>query len=217
MLDFDESRNTMVDTQIRPSDVTKFPIIDAMLKIKRETFVPNKFKQSAYADKICDLEGARFMLAPRDFAKLLDAVNVQPDEFVLDLGCGLGYSSAVLGHMAQAVVAVEEDANMAAEAQSILSSQNILNVAVSGGSLAAGDSADAPFDVIVIEGAVQQIPSNLLDQLAENGRIAAIFDAPGMGMLKIGHKKFEKITWRFICNMYAPVLAGFEKKLQFSL
>ena len=96
MTDFLSRRTTMVDTQIRPADVTKFPIIDAMLQVRREVFVPDHLCETAYADAILDLGHGRIILEPRTFAKMLDAVDIQGNELVLDLGCGLGYSSAVI-------------------------------------------------------------------------------------------------------------------------
>lgn len=107
----------MVDTQVRPSDVTKFPIIEAMLAVPREQFVPAAKREAAYMGENIDLGGGRVLLEARTLAKLLDAVDIQPDESVLDIGCAYGYSSAVIARMAGSVVAVEEDAEMAAAAQ----------------------------------------------------------------------------------------------------
>ncbi len=105
----------MVDTQVRPSDVTKFPIIDAMLRVPREIYVPAAMRDVAYVGENVDLGGGRVVLDPRVLAKMLNALDVQPDEMVLDIGCGLGYSTAVLARLAEAVVAVEADAEMAAD------------------------------------------------------------------------------------------------------
>ena len=105
MTNFSSRRTMMVDTQIRPSDVTKFPIIDAMLKVQREDFVPAAMREAAYMGKNLDLEGGRVILEPRTFAKMLDALEVSNDELVLDIGAAFGYSAAVIAHMAEAVVA----------------------------------------------------------------------------------------------------------------
>ncbi len=109
MADYQARRTMMVDTQVRPSDVTKFPIINAMLSVPREAFVPDSKREAAYVGENVDLGGDRVVLEPRTLAKLLDALDIQPDEMVLDIGCGLGYSSAVVARLAEAVVAVEED------------------------------------------------------------------------------------------------------------
>ena len=108
MTDFATRRRMMVDTQVRPSDVTKFPIIDAMLRIPREAFVPDSEREAAYAGRNVRLAENRVVLEPRTLAKMLDAVNIDNDDLVLDIGAGFGYSSAVIARIAEAVVAVEE-------------------------------------------------------------------------------------------------------------
>jgi protein-L-isoaspartate(D-aspartate) O-methyltransferase len=207
----------MVDTQIRPADITKFPIIDAMLKVRREMFVPDQMRQTAYTDSIVYLGGDRIVLDPRSFGKMLDAVNIQGDELVLDIGSGLGYSAAVIGKVCEAVVALEEDDDMASNSETILATEGCLNVAVLQGTLSEGAAKHAPFDVIVIEGAVEEISDELVTQLADGGRIAAIFSQKSQGVLRVGYKTQGKISWRFVCNAYAPVLAGFHKTPSFSL
>ena len=117
MTAFAARRLMMVDTQIRPSDVTKYPIIDAMLAVPRERFVPDGQAEAAYVGENLTLADNRVLLEPRTLAKMLDALNIQDDELVLDIGCGYGYSAAVISHMAQAVVAVEEDESLSGEAQ----------------------------------------------------------------------------------------------------
>ena len=217
MTDFTTLRTTMVDTQIRPADITKFPIIDAMLKVRREMFVPDQMRQTAYTDSIVYLGGDRIVLDPRSFGKMLDAVNIQGDELVLDIGSGLGYSAAVIGKVCEAVVALEEDDDMASNSETILATEGCLNVAVLQGTLSEGAAKHAPFDVIVIEGAVEEISDELVTQLADGGRIAAIFSQKSQGVLRVGYKTQGKISWRFVCNAYAPVLAGFHKTPSFSL
>jgi protein-L-isoaspartate(D-aspartate) O-methyltransferase len=207
----------MVDTQIRPADITKFPIIDAMLKVRREMFVPDQMRQTAYTDSIVYLGGDRIVLDPRSFGKMLDAVNIQGDELVLDIGSGLGYSAAVIGKVCEAVVALEEDVDMASNSETILATEGCLNVAVLQGTLSEGAAKHAPFDVIVIEGAVEEISDELVTQLADGGRIAAIFSQKSQGVLRVGYKTQGKISWRFVCNAYAPVLAGFHKTQSFLL
>lgn len=217
MADFATRRTTMVDTQIRPSDVTKFPIIDAMLKVRRENFVPASKAEAAYADTIIDLGEGRFLLDGRTFAQMLDALDIQATDLVLDLGCGFGYSSAVLGHMAEAVVAIEETEDMAKEAETALTAEGLLNVAVFQGPLIEGAAKQAPFDVIILQGSVQFVPDALVDQLADGGRIAAIWDQQGQGQIKVGYKIDGAITWRFATNAGAPVLPGLRKDNVFAL
>ena len=217
MTDFLTRRTTMVDTQIRPADVTKFPIIDAMLQVRREIFVPDTLRETAYADAILDLGHGRMILEPRTFAKMLDAVDIQGNELVLDLGCGLGYSSAVIGKFSEAVVAIEENEAMAAEAETNLATEGCLNVAVVQGILTEGAAQHAPFDVIVVQGAVEHIPEPLIAQLAEGGRFVAVFSQKGQGVVRVGYKTDGQMSWRFACNAFAPALNGFVTERSFAL
>lgn len=210
MADYAQRRTTMVDTQVRPSDVTKFPIIDAMLSVPRESFVPAARREAAYVGENLSLGGTRVILDPRTLAKMLDAADIQPDEMVLDIGAGLGYSAAIAARLAEAVVALEEDTAMAAEAETALSEAGIDNVAVIEGPLAEGSAKHGPFDVILIQGAVQQVPDAITAQLKDGGRIAAIFDEGTLGVTRIGYKIDGEMTWRYAFNAGAPVLPGFE-------
>jgi len=207
----------MVDTQIRPSDVTKFPIIDAMLSVPREAFVPRPLREAAYVGENLDLGGGRVILEPRTLAKMLDSLDVSGDELVLDIGAALGYSSAVIARMAQAVVAVEENADMVAEAQTILSEQGADNVILHEGPLAAGAPEHGPYDVIVVQGGVEQIPDDLLEQLKDGGRIACVFSDNALGVVRVGYKIDGDISWRYAFNAGAPVLPGFVSEAEFAL
>jgi len=207
----------MVDTQVRPSDVTKFPIIDAMLNVPREDFVPDAKREAAYVGDSIPLGGDRVLLEPRTLAKMLDALNIQPDELVLDLGCGLGYSSAVMSRLAEAVVAVESDEAMATDAQANLSDHGYDNVAVVTGPLAEGAAKHGPYDVIILQGAVEQMPKALTDQLKDGGRISAIFTEGELGTVRIGYNFDGQVNWRDAFHASAPVLSGFEAKRAFAL
>lgn len=217
MTDFAARRTMMVDTQIRPSDVTKYPIIDAMLSVQREDFVPSGQREAAYAGENIALGGARVMFDPRTLAKMLDALDIEPDELVLNVGAGLGYSAAVIARMAEAVVALESDADMARDAQEALSTAGADNVVVEEGDLTAGAADHAPFDVIMVEGGVGHLPDALTDQLKEGGRMAALFVDGAVGEVRIGYKIDGQMNWRLSFNAGAPVLPGFEKHMGFTL
>lgn len=217
MTDFAARRTMMVDTQVRPSDVTKFPIIDAMLSVAREEYVPDGMREAAYVGENIDLDDGRVMLEPRTLAKMLDALNVQPSELVLDLGCGLGYSAAVLARLADFVIAVEETEDRANEAQGILSAQGVDNVAVVAGPLAEGNEKNGPYDVIMVQGAVETVPAALLEQLKDGGRIACIFAEGMLGTVKIGYKIDGDMVWRPNFSAGAPVVSGFEAPREFAL
>jgi protein-L-isoaspartate(D-aspartate) O-methyltransferase len=217
MTDFAERRRMMVDTQVRPSDVTKYPIIEAMLAVPRESFVPDAQREAAYADQNLDLGQGRVLLEPRTLAKILDALDIQNDELVLDVGCALGYSTAVVARVAQMVIGVEEDESIGADAQSQLSEAGADNAIVHVGPLSEGAAEHGPYDVIMIEGGVEDIPAALMEQLREGGRIAAIFMSGALGEVKIGYKTAGKLSWRFAFNAGAPVLSGFAAAREFAL
>ena len=207
----------MVDTQVRPSDVTKFPIIDAMLSVPREAFVPSSMREAAYIGENLDIGGGRVLLEPRTLAKMLDVLDIKPTEVILDIAPGLGYSTAVLAHMAEFVIGVEDDESRAEEAQSILSEQGIDNAAIISGALSEGAAKSGPYDVIILQGAVEVLPDSLLAQLKDGGRIVSIFAEGDLGVVRIGYKMDQRINWRMAFNAGAPVLTGFAKKAEFAL
>lgn len=217
MTDFAKLRTMMVDTQVRPSDVTKFPIIESMLTVARENFVPAAQRAAAYVGEHVSLGNGRVALDPRVLAKMLDALNIQDDELVLDIGTGLGYSSAVIARMAQAVIAVEEDEALSQDATSALADAGADNVVVEAAALTGGAPQHGPYDVVVLQGAVETIPAAILDQIKEGGRICAIFLDGPLGIARIGYKLNGNITWRLAFNATAPVLPGFEADRAFAL
>lgn len=217
MNDFETRRRMMVDTQVRPSDVTKYPIIDAMLQVPRELFVPESLRAVAYVGGNLALGGGRALLAPRTLSKMLEALNVTPGDLVLDIGVATGYSAAVLAQLAEAVVAVEEDNALAKEAESALSEVGADNVAVVTGPLAQGAAKHGPYDVILLDGAVEILPAGIESQLGEHGRIAALFMDGRLGVVRVGHKVDGAVAWRDAFNASAPLLPGFAAQPVFAL
>jgi len=217
MTDFAARRRMMVDTQVRPNDVTKFPIIEAMLDVPREAFLPADRREAAYVGENVEIAAGRVLLEPRTIAKMLDALDIQPDELVLDLGCGLGYTAALIARLAEAVVAVEEDRGLAAEAQERLSAEGVDNAAVIDGPLAEGSAKHGPYDVILVEGAVERVPEAILAQLKDGGRIGCLFMDGALGTVRIGAKADGSVAWRQAFNAAAPVLPGFAAEPGFAL
>ena len=216
MGDYQQARQAMVDCQVRPSDVTRYAIIQAMLDVPREQFVPRPLRDVAYAESEIALGGGRSMLSPRVFAKMLEAAQIGADDLVLDLAPGLGYSTAVLGQLAAAVVAVEPDEAMAKQASETLQRLEYDNVVVSAGDPAVGDADHAPFDVIFVGCGVEIVDADLVNQLKVGGRMVAIHMNGAVGQCRVTVKSASTATARPIFDAAAPVLDGFEKKATFT-
>lgn len=216
MTDFVAARTEMVDTQVRPSDVTLYPVIEAMLSVPREEFVPRDMREVAYVGDHIKLGPNRVVLDSRVMAKMLDALNIQPSDLVLDIGAGLGYSSALIAHLAEAVIAVEENEILATEAERILSEQSADNAILLTASLTEGAPKHGPYDAIILEGGAEQVPDALLDQLKVGGRIAVIIMNGALGKCMLGLKTERGVDWRWSFDATAPILPGFEKPAAFS-
>ncbi len=171
----------MVLSQLRPNRVTNDRVAEAMDTVPREEFVPKELRGVAYLDEDLEVAPGRFIVEPRVFGRLLQEADIQSTDVVLDIGCGTGYSSAVLGFLAQAVVAIESDPALVETASEILSRLESDNVAVVEGTLADGNAKQGPYNVIHINGAITTAPQSLLDQLAEGGRLICVLGSnPGV-------------------------------------
>ena len=215
MVDYAARRTMMVDTQIRPNEVTKYPVIEAFLNVPREAFLPARAAELAYLGENVPVVPGRVLLEPRSIGKMLDALNVQPGELVMDLACGYGYASALLARMAGAVVAVEDSADLVREAETRLAAADAHNVAVVEAPLTAGAPAQGPYDAIFVGGAVEEIPDGISAQLREGGRIVAIFMEGQLGTARLGHMIDGRVNWRYAFNASAPLLPGFARAAGF--
>lgn len=215
-------RLNMVESQVRPSDMTDRRIIRAMSEIPREAFVPAQHRAVAYMDDAVPLvlsaEGRvqRAMLAPRTAAKMIQRAEVEPGHTVLNVGSGTGYSAAILARLAKKVVALEVDAALADRAKATLAAEKIDNVVVKTGPLTAGSAADGPFDAILIDGAVTEVPQSLLDQLKQGGRLVTIVANGGPGKVMVWIRSHGSYTPREVFDASAGILPGFEKKPAFA-
>lgn len=221
MSDLSLQRQNMVESQVRPSDVTDRRIPRAMTAIPREVFVSATRRSLAYLDTDIPLDvpgqgtSGRVLLAPRTLAKLLQLAAIEPTDVVLDVGCGSGYSSAIIGRLAQTVVALETQTALAQEATRVLQSLGADNVAVVQGDLPAGYPAEGPFDAIVVEGAVASIPDGLLGQLKDAGRLVAIVSDGRTGRGCVWRRSGQAISERDGFDAGAPFLPGFEPVSRF--
>src|SRR6201996_2888495 len=214
MSDFSIARQKMVDGQVRPSDVTDSRIIDAMLAIPREAFVPEAQRSLAYLDLDIDVSAngkpKRFLLRPAETAKMLQAAEISATDNVLVVGCASGYLPAVAARLAQKVVATECDSALAAMAQANLAALSFGNVTVKTAPVADGESANAPFDVILLNGAAEIAPETLYRQLREGGRLVGAFALAGAQRAMIVTSSHGDSGHRALFDTAIPVLPGLE-------
>ena len=217
--DFSELRVKMVDGQLRTTGVTSLPLLSAMLSVPREEFVPEERRELAYIDDDIlvtgEGQGARYLMEPSPFARLVQLAEVGPSDRVLDVGAATGYSSAVLSRIAGTVVALESDEALADKAEATLVGLGCDNVSVVRGPLQAGHQEGAPYDVIVVEGAVDELPPTLLDQLGEDGRLVVVEGRGAAGAARIYLKSKRVATGRKAFNAAVKPLPGFERVPEF--
>lgn len=209
MSDFAGLRTKMVDGQVRTTDVTSLPLLDALLSVPREEFVPAARRSLAYIDEDLEIAPGRYLMEPSPFARLVQLAEIQPGDFVLDVGAGTGYSAAVLSRLAGSVVALEQDPALAARAQSVLSLLGYDTVAVVEGPLADGYPAQAPYDIILLEGAVETIPQALFSQLKDGGRLLAVEGHGNSGVVRVHVKHGSSVSARRAFNAAVKPLPGF--------
>lgn len=211
MTDYAQARLSMVNSQIRPNDVNDYRIVDAMRELPRELFVPKAEHARAYADAEVRLSDNRVMLSPMHLAKLIQAADIRSTDVVLDIGCGRGYSCALIARLAETVVGLEEEgAGFASKAGERLSSVGADNAVVVEGDLKVGAPRQGPFDVIIVGGAVTEPPKAWFDQLADHGRLAVIERNGPVGRARIYTKARGAVGEHSVFDANASFLPGFE-------
>ena len=214
MLDSAQQRANMVATQLRTNDVTDPRLIRAILSIPREAFVPAHLAPLAYMEGCIPLGNGRVLLDPRSFGKMAQLAAIRPEDRVLDVGCGTGYSTAVFSHLAAHVIGLEHDRDLAEVAGTNL--QNFRNAELAVEKLNEGLRAKAPYDVIFLNGAVERAPDNLIEQLSNRGRLVCVVKEGAAGHARIYLKEDGAISERSTFDADLPVLPGFERARSFA-
>lgn len=217
MQNFDIARDNMIFSQLRPNGISSPALIEAIKAVPRERFVPRHLQRIAYVDEDIDLGGGHYLSEPTVLARLLQALEIEAGDVVLDIGCGTGYSTALLSHLAGTVVAIEADAEAATEAERLLGELGICNIAVvQQPSLAAGYAAQAPYHKILIDGGVGEVPQDILNQLADGGKLVAVLSKKGhMGSAVLYSRSGDHFSMRVLFDAATPILAGFEPRKSF--
>jgi protein-L-isoaspartate(D-aspartate) O-methyltransferase len=218
MIDFTVARRMMVDGQVRTADVTDLRLLAAMLQLPRERFFPDDKTALAYLDLDVAVSApgrpVRRLLKPMVLAKLLNAAAIAPTDRVLDVGCTTGYSTALLTHLADSVIGLEEDATLARRAADAVSSAGLSTAKIVTGPLSQGCAAEGPYDVIVLEGSVEVVPAELLDQLKSGGRLVCVLGRGGEGKAML-YRRAGDMSGRPVFDAAAAALPGFAKPPEF--
>ena len=216
MTDHAAARRNMVSGQIRTNRVTDERLIEAMEEIPRERFVPHAKRGVAYVDEDVEIASGRYLMEPMVLARMVQEATIAADDMVLDVGCGTGYATAVMSRLAGTVIALDVDASLAAEAESTLSGVGADNAIVVTGPLAEGYARQAPYDVILLGGAIDHLPQALADQLAEGGRIVGVLrEAGGVGQATLWARHRGALSSRSLFEASLPPLPGIARPVQF--
>ncbi|MEX0590251.1 MAG: protein-L-isoaspartate O-methyltransferase [Xanthobacteraceae bacterium] len=221
MIDFTRLRQSMVDSQIRPNDVTDPRLIAAMLELPRERFVPAERAGLAYLDDDLAVRDAaagrpaRYLVEPMVLAKLIQALELSGEERVLDVGCATGYSSALLARLADHVIAIDEDEELALAARRTLADLGIANIEVVTGLPQSGVPEAGPYDAILLNGSVQLVPDALLSQLREGGRLIAVIRDGPLGRATLHYRTVGVVSRRPLFDAAVPMLPGFAAPADF--
>lgn len=217
MLSADLARKNMIDGQIKPNKVTDAALLQAISIVPRERFVPRHLQSLAYVDEDIALGNGRYLPEPMVIARLIQEARIERDDLVLDIGCGTGYSTALIGHLAATVVGIESDRALADEADKLLHDLEVLNaVVVHQHDLRHGYAQQGPYQVIVINGSIPEVPADILGQLANGGRLVTVLSKKGnMGQAVIVRRHVDNFVTQNLFDAATPTLSGFEKPAGF--
>lgn len=216
-MDFAAARQNMVESQLRTNRVTEDALLAAMRDVPREEFLPKSKRHLAYVDEDVALGGDRYLTEPLVLGRLIQSCGIKKTDSVLIIGAGTGYAAALVGRLAEAVIAIDGDPDKVSEASGNVGFHSCDNVVIVEASLSEGLSNEGPFDVVIIDGAVEKTPEALLRQLGEGGRLASVEKpASGVGSVVLYVKTGEMTARRVLEDAATPYLTGFEPKPAFS-
>ena len=216
MFDYKKARNNMVDNLIRPSNVTNPELLNALRSVQRDKFLPSNLAGLSYSETELIIQNDRTSINPWLLAKMIQSLNPNSNDNVLSLATGFGYSCALLSSLANFVVAVES-CDIAPEAQSRLIENGYDNILVKEGNINEGAKNEGPYDVILIEGAVEFVNEEILDQLKWGGRILAVFKEKNLGQCRLGVKTDSQVQWANLFEANCTLLNEFRNEKEFTL
>ncbi len=215
MSEYAAARFNMVESQIRPNQVTDARLLRALAEIPRERFVPSSLKALAYMEEEIEIAPGRRLLAPMPLARLIQLAEVEPDNLALDVGCATGYSTALLTRLAESVVGLDCDERLTEQASQILTELEADNAGIVAGELSEGYASEGPFDVILLNGCVPLVPQALLDQLKDGGRLVAVIAEHDFGRACLFRKSGSRVSQRPAFDAGGPLLPGFAREKTF--
>jgi protein-L-isoaspartate(D-aspartate) O-methyltransferase len=218
MTDFALARRNMVDGQLRPNRVTNAQLLAEIGSLPRERFLPEGLRSVAYSDEDVPLGNGRYLMEPMVLARLVQTLQPRETDRALVVASGRGYGAALLARLVKAVISVESDPALAAAAQQAAKDLGLANIEQRIGQMEAGAADSGPYDVILIEGAVRQVPSAIVAQLVDGGRLATIVaGSPGaLGTAQIFVKEGGAASGRPLFDAGTPSLPGFAPPPRFT-
>ena len=221
-MNFAQARENMIEGQIKPNKVNDARILEALRSTAKEKFVQSGLQPICYIDEDIEIIKGRFLLEPVTFARMINEANIGSDDIILDVGCLMGYSTAVLSKLGNTVIGLENDTHLVESATKILNDTECYNVAIYKGEFIDGLAAQAPYDVIFINGAVHEVPEIYFDQLNEAGRLVCVQSDPskmgraGMGEVVMYQKMGGVISSKRLFDAAVPYLSGLGPKERFT-
>lgn len=213
MIDFAKARMNMVDSQLRTNRVTDLRLLDAFETIPRERFVPKDLRPIAYVDEDLRIAEDRYLMEPMVLGRMLEAASISTSDVMLVVGSGTGYPCAIAARLAATVVGLESDADLAKEAEAVLQDLSVDNAVIVRGDLPKGYPPQAPYDTILINGGVDEIPRPIVDQLADRGRLVTVVrKGPGHGKATLVERFGDSVGQRTLFDAATPVLPGFARE-----